>query len=267
MSLSHMHTIPRVQKQASDSTRIQNKEVCSCHLSPLRLQQMLLMENTSLQPTPHLTFVLPTKCAGSLPITERKFWKPVVTGTWGSHANCLRLLHIHARIFWVQEPAAGSVIVSLQQICHLSSRISVQIRPSRWQIHFCLFVCLFLFWFFFFLRQGFSVYPWLSWNSIWTRGWPWTQIPTCLCLPSAGITGVTHTVEQTLLDVNVGKRMVDVWVGNDGRSLTPSWSGQSLPQGPHAPGGECVSARLRMRGLVSAALLLFLPVLFSCGDP
>ena len=57
---------------------------------------------------------------------------------------------------------------------------------------------------------------------------------------------MTYTVEQTLLDVNVGKRMVDVWVGNGGRSLTPSWSGQSLPQGPHAPGGECVSARLSM---------------------
>ena len=45
----------------------------------------------------------------------------------------------------------------------------------------------------FFLRQGFSAYPWLSWNLICTTAWPRTQRSTCLCLPSAGIKGVCLT--------------------------------------------------------------------------
>jgi hypothetical protein len=45
---------------------------------------------------------------------------------------------------------------------------------------------------FIFLRQGFSVYPWLSWNSLCRPGWPQTQKSACLCLPSAGIKGVRH---------------------------------------------------------------------------
>ena len=44
----------------------------------------------------------------------------------------------------------------------------------------------------FVLRQGFSVYPWLSWNSLCRPGWPRTQKFACLCLPSAGIKGVRH---------------------------------------------------------------------------
>jgi hypothetical protein len=43
-----------------------------------------------------------------------------------------------------------------------------------------------------FLRQGFSVYPWLSWNSLCRPGWPRTQKSACLCLPSAGIKGMRH---------------------------------------------------------------------------
>jgi hypothetical protein len=35
-----------------------------------------------------------------------------------------------------------------------------------------------------FSRQGFSVWPWLSWNSLCRPGWPRTQRSTCLCLPS-----------------------------------------------------------------------------------
>jgi hypothetical protein len=42
------------------------------------------------------------------------------------------------------------------------------------------------------LKHGFSVYPWLSWNSLSTPGWPRTQKSTCLCLPSAGIKGMGH---------------------------------------------------------------------------
>jgi hypothetical protein len=53
-----------------------------------------------------------------------------------------------------------------------------------------LFVCLFVFVLFCFLRQGFSVKLWLSWNSLCRPGWPQTQKSACLCLPSAGIKGV-----------------------------------------------------------------------------
>jgi hypothetical protein len=43
-----------------------------------------------------------------------------------------------------------------------------------------------------FLRQDFSAWPWLSWNSLGRPGWPRTQKSACLCLPSAGIKGVRH---------------------------------------------------------------------------
>ena len=43
-----------------------------------------------------------------------------------------------------------------------------------------------------FSRQGFSVQPWLSWNSLCRPGWPQTQKSACLCLPCAGIKGVRH---------------------------------------------------------------------------
>ena len=33
---------------------------------------------------------------------------------------------------------------------------------------------------------------WLAWNSLCRPGWPRTQKTTCLCLPSAGITGMRH---------------------------------------------------------------------------
>jgi hypothetical protein len=55
---------------------------------------------------------------------------------------------------------------------------------------------------FFFLRQGFSVQPWLSWNSLCRPGWPRTQKSTSLCLSSAGIKGVRHhTWLNFLLDI------------------------------------------------------------------
>jgi hypothetical protein len=46
-------------------------------------------------------------------------------------------------------------------------------------------VFLFVWLVFGFLRQSFSVYPWLSWNSPCRPGWPRTQKSACLCLPSA----------------------------------------------------------------------------------
>jgi hypothetical protein len=56
---------------------------------------------------------------------------------------------------------------------------------------------LFYFYFWGFSRQGFSVYPWLSWNSLCRPGWLLTQKSTCLCLPSAGIKGVRHHAPQS----------------------------------------------------------------------
>ena len=43
-----------------------------------------------------------------------------------------------------------------------------------------------------FSRQGFSVKPWLSQNSLCRLGWSQTQKSACLCLPSAGIKGMCH---------------------------------------------------------------------------
>jgi hypothetical protein len=59
---------------------------------------------------------------------------------------------------------------------------------------FWLFVVFFV-WFglgWIFSRQGFSVKPWLSWNSLCRPGWPPTQKSACLCLPSAGVKHVHH---------------------------------------------------------------------------
>jgi hypothetical protein len=43
-----------------------------------------------------------------------------------------------------------------------------------------------------FFETGFLFVAWLSWNSLCRPGWPQTQKSTCLCLPSAGIKGVSH---------------------------------------------------------------------------
>jgi hypothetical protein len=66
-----------------------------------------------------------------------------------------------------------------------------------------LFFCLFVYLFVCFLRQGFSVYRWLSWNSLCRPGWPRTQKSTCLCLLSAGIKGVCHHVPAIFQVLNV----------------------------------------------------------------
>jgi hypothetical protein len=39
---------------------------------------------------------------------------------------------------------------------------------------------------------AFSVYPWLSWNSLCRSGWPPTHKSACLCLLSVGIKGMCH---------------------------------------------------------------------------
>ena len=43
-----------------------------------------------------------------------------------------------------------------------------------------------------FSRQGFSVQPWLSWNSLCRPAWPQSQKSTCLCLLSSWIKGMCH---------------------------------------------------------------------------
>jgi hypothetical protein len=47
--------------------------------------------------------------------------------------------------------------------------------------------------FLFISRQGFSVYPWLSWNSLCRPGWPRTSKSACLCLASAGLKACATT--------------------------------------------------------------------------
>jgi hypothetical protein len=54
----------------------------------------------------------------------------------------------------------------------------------------CLFVCL--------LRQGCSVYPWLSWNSYCKPGWPLTQRSIFVYLPRALIKGMHHHAQLNM---------------------------------------------------------------------
>jgi hypothetical protein len=57
---------------------------------------------------------------------------------------------------------------------------------------FCFVLFCFVLFCFVLLRQGFSVYSWLSWNSLCKPGWPQTRRSAWLCLLSAGIKGVLH---------------------------------------------------------------------------
>jgi hypothetical protein len=51
--------------------------------------------------------------------------------------------------------------------CAQARTLNTQIILKRFQLNLvCLFVCLFV------SRQGFSVKPWLSWNSLCKPGWP-----------------------------------------------------------------------------------------------
>jgi hypothetical protein len=86
-----------------------------------------------------------------------------------------------------------------------SNRLSTNLRASPmissrcqhkmnslivWEFFGFCFLLLFIY--FVFLRQCFSVQPWLSWNSLCRPGWPQTQKSTCLCPPGGGIKGVRH---------------------------------------------------------------------------
>ena len=77
--------------------------------------------------------------------------------------------------------------------------------------------------FFFFPRQGFSVLPWLSWNSLCRPGWPRTQKSMCLCLPSAGIKGVVaHAFNPSTREAEADGFL----------SSRPAWSTEWVPGQP-----------------------------------
>jgi hypothetical protein len=82
----------------------------------------------------------------------------------------------------------------LSFLCFFLSEINLILKLDRFASKLSLEIFCFCFCFvlFCFLKQGFSVYPWLSWNSLCRPGWPQTQKSVCFCLPSAGIKGVRH---------------------------------------------------------------------------
>jgi hypothetical protein len=59
-------------------------------------------------------------------------------------------------------------------------------------------------------RLGFSVYPWLSWNSLCRPGWHQTQKSACLCLPSAGIKGVHHHCPARCLFISLCIHLISI---------------------------------------------------------
>jgi hypothetical protein len=84
----------------------------------------------------------------------------------------------------------GDVYLQCQREEVGSQKIEAISKTPKTQME--IFVCLVGFGF---SRQGFSVEPWLSWNSLCRPGWPPTQKSTCLCLPSAGIKGMYHQAQ------------------------------------------------------------------------
>jgi hypothetical protein len=115
----------------------------------------------------------------------------------------LKLLSYNVKVFWPTYTASMKEEISNEEfILFISENLWFHKRDNGCPVDFFFFVCLFvlvlgffvcLFVWFGFSRQGFSVYPWLSWNSLCRPpGWPRTQRSTCLCLPSARIKGVSH---------------------------------------------------------------------------
>ena len=82
-------------------------------------------------------------------------------------------------------------------LTRLGCRNGYEIRIKVFLLWFVLFI---LVWFvvfdvlflFCFLRQGFSMESYLSWNSLCRPAWPRNQRIACLCLSNAGIKGVQH---------------------------------------------------------------------------
>ena len=83
------------------------------------------------------------------------------------------------------------------------------VRARNLPLHYNTF---FLFCFvLFFLRQGFSVSPGLSWNSLCSPGWPRTQKSACLCLPSAGIKGMRQHGPASNHILTLRRQRLDTW--------------------------------------------------------
>jgi hypothetical protein len=92
----------------------------------------------------------------------------------------------------VTTAAARRPEVVLDSLTGLQTEV---LRPTNFPQRICPrdLHSLFLFYFIFgFSRQGFSVEPWLSWNSLCRPGWPPTQKSASLYLPNVGIKGVRH---------------------------------------------------------------------------
>ena len=105
----------------------------------------------------------------------------------------------------------------------------LQVKLLSESVYFLLLCFSFLFFsfsFFVFSRQGFSVQPWLFWNSICRPGWPRTQKSTCLCLPSAGIKGVHHHHPATYSFYNFSCTYTHI-------TNTKNWTAETLPR--HLP--------------------------------
>ena len=66
-------------------------------------------------------------------IKDRSVWRPIGSGAWRWNANFPRLPGTHPELLWVQDKAIE--LSSLEQICHLSCRITMQTRhemPNWW---------------------------------------------------------------------------------------------------------------------------------------
>jgi hypothetical protein len=88
-------------------------------------------------------------------------------------------------------------------------------------------------------RQGFSVQSWLSWNSLCRPGWSRTQKSACLCLPSAGITGMRHhclaVILFLIIPINTARKAaMGGWRGGSAIKTEPPSRGHEFnSQQPH----------------------------------
>jgi hypothetical protein len=80
-----------------------------------------------------------------------------------------------------------TVFVRINAFSSLGVYVGVELLGHKVSMFLTLFV---------FLRLGFFVQPWLSWNYLSRPGWPQTA---CLCLPGTGIKGICHHLLKILL--------------------------------------------------------------------
>lgn len=92
------------------------------------------------------------------------------TPEFGSQPPVTALLEFQIHGLWLSRATA---LVSTQPTCR-----------TRTPTHnlLCFYFYLYI------LRQGFSVYRWLLWNSPWRAGWPWTHMDP----PASAGCGLAH---------------------------------------------------------------------------